>query len=232
GTVNFYRSGGGCANTGEIAAVFDHEWGHGMDANDATPGVSRPGEGIADLYAIYRLNDSSVGRNFRPGVNCDGFGDLCLDCTGVRETDWAKHASGEPHDVAWILSPTSGPGGGCGAPGIPGSTPCGGGTHCEGHVVSESGWDLVHRDLQGFEGSDFDYDLNTALELGTRLAYEGSGGVTSWYQCVTDGTGGCNSDSGYLNFLAADDDNGDLTDGTPHMTALFAAFDRHQIACP
>ncbi len=28
-TVNFYREGSGCGNTGEIAAVFDHEWGHG-----------------------------------------------------------------------------------------------------------------------------------------------------------------------------------------------------------
>ncbi|MCB1036314.1 MAG: hypothetical protein KDD47_20990, partial [Acidobacteria bacterium] len=28
GTVNFYTSGGGCANTGELAGVFDHEWGH------------------------------------------------------------------------------------------------------------------------------------------------------------------------------------------------------------
>ena len=34
GTVNFYRSGGGCANTGEIAGIFDHEWGHGLDDND------------------------------------------------------------------------------------------------------------------------------------------------------------------------------------------------------
>jgi trimeric autotransporter adhesin len=26
GSINFYRTGGGCRNTGEIAAVFDHEW--------------------------------------------------------------------------------------------------------------------------------------------------------------------------------------------------------------
>jgi hypothetical protein len=26
GNVNFYRSGNGCGNTGEIAAIFDHEW--------------------------------------------------------------------------------------------------------------------------------------------------------------------------------------------------------------
>src|SRR4030095_7753491 len=32
-TVNFFRSGGGCANTGEIAAVFLHDGGHGMDTN-------------------------------------------------------------------------------------------------------------------------------------------------------------------------------------------------------
>src|SRR5262249_42327008 len=34
GTVNFFKSGGGCANTGEIAGVFLHEWGHGLDEND------------------------------------------------------------------------------------------------------------------------------------------------------------------------------------------------------
>jgi hypothetical protein len=31
--------------------------------------------------------------------------------------------------------------------------------------------------------------------------------------------------------LAADDDNGDLDDGTPHMTAIFEAFHSHEIAC-
>lgn len=33
-----------------------------------------------------------------------------------------------------------------------------------------------------------------------------------------------------MNYLAADDD-GDLNDGPPHMTAIFATFDRHEIAC-
>ncbi len=66
GTVNFYRSGGGCSNTGEIAGVIDHEWGHGLDANDATPGIASPsGEGVADVYTALRLNDSCIGRNFQ-----------------------------------------------------------------------------------------------------------------------------------------------------------------------
>jgi len=222
GQMGFFTSGGGCANTGEIAGVFDHEWGHGMDFNSNASGISRPGEGIADIYAQNRLNDSCVGRGFLQNQTCSGFGDACLECTGVRESDWALQASGQPHDVDWILD--SCPSGF--------NTPCGRSTHCEGSIVAEAAWDLVHRDLQGFDGADFNQDLNTALELGTRLTYLGATNVVSWYQCVTDGTAGCNADGGYLNYLAADDDNGDLTDGTPHMSAIFAAFDRHQIACP
>ena len=34
-----------------------------------------------------------------------------------------------------------------------------------------------------------------------------------------------------MQWLAADDDNGSLNDGTPHMSAIFTAFDRHDIAC-
>jgi len=215
-TVNFYRSGGGCANTGEIAGVFDHEWGHGMDDNDANPSISNPGEGIADVYAAIRLDTSCIGRGFRLGTQCGGYGDPCIDCDGVRDIDWAKKASGQPHDVAWADA-------NCGSGG---STPCGGSTHCEGHVYSEAVWDLFNRDLPAAG-----FDHNTSLEIATRLTYLGAGAVGTWFQCVTDGEGGCNASGGYLNYLAADDDNGNINDGTPHMSAIFSAFDRHGIAC-
>ena len=40
----------GCANTGEIASIIDHEWGHGLDQNDVSVGISEPsGEGIAGM---------------------------------------------------------------------------------------------------------------------------------------------------------------------------------------
>jgi hypothetical protein len=94
-------------------------------------------------------------------------------------------------------------------------------------VPAEVGFDLVRRDLMA---APFNYDLNTALELGARLFFLGAAPVTNWYQCVA-GTAGCPATSGYMNLLAADDDNGNLADGTPHMTAIFAAFNRHGIAC-
>jgi uncharacterized repeat protein (TIGR01451 family) len=190
--------------------VFDHEWGHGMDDHDASPFVSNPGEGIADVYAYLRLGDSCIGRNFR-STPCGG----CTQCTGVRDVDWGKHFPAEPHDVAWIDA-------NCGS----GPAPCGGGVHCEGRVYAEAIYDLVNRDLPALYGMDHD----TALEVGTRLTYLGAGPVGTWYQCTTP-FGGCGADGGYLNFLAADDDNGNLADGTPHMTAIFSAFDRHGIAC-
>src|SRR6185436_19413030 len=52
------------------------------------------------------------------------------------------------------------------------------------------------------------------------------------HSCTCGGTAtGCGATNGYMQWLAADDDNGNLNDGTPHMTAIFNAFNRHGIAC-
>ncbi len=221
GGLSFFTDGGGCTNSGEIAGVVIHEWGHGMDGSDATPNISSPGEGIADIYASLWLNTSCIGRGFRPGIPCGGYGDPCTTCNGVRDIDWANRASGVPHDIAFIDSCPPGNSNG----------PCGGSSHCEGAVYSEAVWDLWHRDLTA---PPFDMSIETAREVTTRLTFVGAGAVGNWYNCV-DGAGigdGCNADGGYLNYLAADDDDGDLGNGTPHMSAIFAAFERHGIACP
>jgi hypothetical protein len=209
-TVNFYRSGNGCANTGEIAAVFDHEWGHGLDDNDVNGTIASPsGEGIADIYSTLRLNDSCIGRNFRPGVQCSGFGDPCTDCTGVRDIDYLKRASGNPHTYSWS------------------NANCGGAVHCVGSVYAEAVWSLWKRKLQS---SPFNLDNNTAQEIVTRLTYIGAGNTGTWFSGGPP-NGGCSSTSGYRNYLAADDDNGNINDGTPHMTAIWSAFDDQEIAC-
>ena len=86
----------------------------------------------------------------------------------------------------------------------------------------------------------YDEDMERAiahrmtLETATRLVYLGAENIGDWYQCVATPalqTAGCNADGGYLNLVAVDDDNGDLTDGTPHVEAIYNALARHQIAC-
>ncbi len=270
GTINFYREGPSasgsivCRNTGEIAAVFDHEWGHGMDNNDNIPDVSVPGEAYADIAALMRLNTSCIGRGFLKSLGdgtqenqvfCGGFGDACTSCSGVREIDWQKHVSGKPHDIDWVLSLNSEIPGGCTEPDVTpiptgqGTGPCGWGTHCEGNIVGEAVWDFAKRDLPcngaGWEDKQGGrcvgnaaptIDLNTALEISTRLFYLAGGGINQWYSCNPLAAAGENefggrlADSGYMQFLAADDDNGLLLDGTPHMKAIYDAFNRHNIA--
>ncbi len=208
--VNFYRSGGGCVNTGENAAVIDHEWGHGLDQNDATPGISAPsGEGIADVYTALRLNTSCIGRGFRATV-CSGYGDPCLTCTGVRDIDYLKRQSGNPHDYTWS------------------NANCGGTFQCIGGVYSEAIWSLWKRLLQA---APYNMDNNTAHEVTNRLTFLGAGNTGTWFSGGPP-NGGCGGSSGYMSFLAVDDDNGNLNDGTPHMTAIYDAFNDQEIACP
>ncbi len=241
-TVNFYRSGGGCRNTGEIAAIFDHEWGHGMDDNDTNGSISSPGEAVADMYAAMRLRTSCIGRGFfwtldrgcgqdsqGTGFNCSGYGDCCIDCTGVREIDFARHASGNPHTPQNFIGPNCSNGGFlCGILYCCG--PCANECHCEGMIPAETGWDLAARD---FQSAPFNFSPETAFIATEHLVYAGSGSITDWYTCSGDGASsdGCATNNGYMRWLSADDDNGNLNDGTPHMSAIYNAFNRHGIAC-
>jgi hypothetical protein len=235
-TINFYRSGGGCRNTGELAGVFDHEWGHGMDDNDANGTISNSGEGYADIAAIYRYQDSCVGHGFflPPAASCgltaDGTGrntdedqtagvHCATDCSGVRDADYLKHSDQLPDTALGHVCTRCNTGTG----------PCGRQVHCAAAPQRQAAWDLVARDLQQ---SPFNYDSQTAFLVGNRLFYQGSGNIGTWYACTCgSSSSGCGSTNGYIQWITADDDNGNLNDGTPHMTAIYNAFDRHGIAC-
>ena len=233
-SVGFFRdSGGPCRNTGEIAGVFSHEFGHGLDNNGTNPTVSSPAGGIADVHAFLRLHDGCVGRGFWKGQVCSGYGDPCdppvaTGCTGARQIDFMGHVCDRPHTVTWVTQGFSAAEcGGVPRPACPGSgttAPCGRGDHCEGMLVSETAYDLARRDLPAAG-----YDAHTSHELATRLFTIAAGPVAAWYTCQVGG--GCDAAGGYLNVLAADDDNGNLADGTPHMGAIRAAFERHEIHC-
>ncbi len=177
--VNFFRSGGGCRNTGEIAGIFDHEWGHGLDDNDANGVILSTGsEGIADIYANLRLSDSCVGRGFdAANAGCNGYGNPCIDpdgggplliCSGVRDFDWAHRSLNTPTTVTSIAS-------------------CGGEPHCVGFLNGETVWDLWNRDLTG---GTFNYSRNLAREIATQLTYYGVGAVNNWWSGAAP-NGGC-----------------------------------------
>ena len=106
-TVNFYRSGSGCGNTGELPGVSLHEYGHGLDSNDGNGSANHDqgtGETYGDFTAALQLHQSCIGSGFLGG-NCSGYGDACTSCTGVRDIDWAKHVSNTPHTVANFTQP-------------------------------------------------------------------------------------------------------------------------------
>jgi hypothetical protein len=233
-TINFFRSGGGCRNTGELAGVFDHEWGHGMDDNDANGSISNSGEGYADIAAIYRFQDSCVGHGFflPPAASCgltaDGTGrnvdedqtagvHCATDCSGVRDADYRKHSDGVPDTALGHVCSrcNTGPG------------PCGRQVHCAAAPQRQAAWDLVAQDLP-----NAGFSPQTSFVIGNRLFYQGSGNIGTWYACTCGGTSnGCGATNGYMQWITADDDNGNINDGTPHRTAIFNAFNRHGIAC-
>ena len=67
-SMSFFRSGGGCSNTGEIAAVFLHEWGHGMDQNSGGAASEYgTGEAVGDTFAFLETKDPCIGHNFIQG---------------------------------------------------------------------------------------------------------------------------------------------------------------------
>jgi hypothetical protein len=207
-----------------------------MDDNDANGFISNPGEGYADIASIYRLEASCVGHGFfwtanqGCGMTQDGTGfnndeaqvgpQHCdTDCSGVRDSDFDKHNPAGPDTaLGFVCNSCS-----------QSNAMCGRQTHCAGTPIRQMAWDLVARDLTG---PPFNMNSETAFITGNRLFYLGSGNVGNWASCTCGvSSDGCGATSGYMQWLAADDDNGNVNTGTPHMTALFAAYNRHGIAC-
>lgn len=66
-SINFFQEGGGCPNTGRVAGVVYHEYGHGINDRQYLQGGAQWGmtngamhEGLADVTAIYLQNEHFV----------------------------------------------------------------------------------------------------------------------------------------------------------------------------
>ena len=244
-----------CREAAENAPVAYHEWGHSLDDHDAAPGMSNSAEGYADLTALFHARNSCIAEGFYGpssaapcGVSSDGLGALtdsgtfvsgapvvcALECTGFRELDHdlletfaggASVPAATPENWACEVCPTSSYDG-----------PCGGQAHCEGQILGQMGWDFVNEFLPAM----YDYNEDTAYMVANRLHYQGSTNVSNWYSCDCNGgllsndlvSHGCTTTSGLWQWLVADDDDGDLSNRTPHWDAIMAAFEEHEIGCP
>ncbi|HEX7180287.1 MAG TPA: hypothetical protein VF756_00485 [Thermoanaerobaculia bacterium] len=233
-TVNFYRSGGGCSNTGEIAAVFLHEWGHGMDTNSGGAASDKgTGEAVGDTFAFLETKSGCIGPNFRPGVNCTN----CTNCTGVRDVKefslQGTKTIARPSTIADnngincdryacpynvnFFSPYQGPMGYQG--------------HCESHIASSANWDLAQA-LVARYGTTAGWAAMDAIWYKSLTPSKSAYRVASGGKCNPNAVvDGCGSSNWYTVFLAADDNDGNLSNGTPNACRIWDAFNAHGISC-
>ncbi len=234
GSVNFYRSGGGCSNTGELAAVFLHEWGHGLDSNTGgSANENASGEAVGDTFAFLETRDSCIGPNFRPGVPCYN----CTTCTGVR--DLGDFALGGARTLATPANVTSDTGIDCDRPtfacpyyrnGSPYWGPMRFQGHCESLIASTANWDLKNALIDEFGEAGWQKmdDIWYGSLVPSKSAYQVASGGT----CNANATvNGCGATNWYTVFLAVDDDDGNLANGTPNACRIWDSFNAHGIAC-
>lgn len=219
-TLNFYRSGGGCTNTGEIASIMVHEWGHGMDQNlGGLAPEQASNEAAGDTYAFLQTKDSCIGRNFQTTSAC------------LR--DLSAHAAGGPRTIARPSTIADNGGLNCDAFACPAFSrgPMGYQAHCESQIASTANWDLARRLVARWGPTD-------GWQRMERLWYLSVPTSQSAYQVVSGGTcnpsavvNGCGASNWYRVYLAVDDDDGNLANGTPNACRIWDAFNIHGIAC-
>ncbi len=171
-STNFYRSGDGCNNTGQIADVNYHEWGHGFHWYSIRAGIfdGSLSEGAADVVAFLQTGDSRIAPFF--GTNGSAIRDVSPN--QVYPQDFV------PNDYY---------------------------VHTNGLIFGGAMWDLLgllvakHGDVAGVAATE--QIFAGLLEGGTDIP----------------GT--------FAEALAADDDDGNLANGTPNQCEIIDAFGQH-----
>jgi Zn-dependent metalloprotease len=179
GTINFYIAGGGCANTGEMQQVVEHEFGHGVqdEVLGGGQGGQGLGEGNGDILGNLMTQDPIIGRGFYQG-NC---------VSGIRNS---LNTLRYPGDVV------------------------GQEIHYAGQVIAGFNWDA----MVGFQAA---YGTQTGTIMSAARWHNGR--VLLRPQTQPDQV---------LATFTADDDNGDLDDGTPNYDILCQAAMNHGFTCP
>ena len=111
------------------------------------------------------------------------------------------------------------------------SGPMGYQAHCESYIASTANWDLARRLVARWGETD-------GWKRMERLWYLSVPSTRSAYQVVSGGlcnpsavVNGCGASNWYRVYLAVDDDDGNLANGTPNACRIWDAFNIHGIAC-
>ncbi len=235
GSFSFSRSGEGCVNSAEVPGILLHEVGHAADSvlgGTAVEGAS--GEAQADIFAFLQTGDTCIGRGLRPGAPCHGCDPLC---TGVR--DLGMFAEGGAAPVASPATLEAPDGLACdrfACPYLGSSTlqgPLGYQAHCESQIASSALLDLYLR-LVAVRGESVGKRALEELWFASLPVLGGAYRLTSPGQiCQADNAAvdGCGAANWYSVLLMADDDDGNLANGTPNGCLIWDAFNVHGIAC-
>ncbi|MFN8547133.1 MAG: hypothetical protein U0527_03965 [Candidatus Eisenbacteria bacterium] len=97
--INFFKAGGGCTNTAQIADVVYHEYGHGDNQFAYAPAGPTGGEheGFADYHAATITDQPVIGRGFYTG------GGSLRTCDNNRQYPMPE-CGGEPHCEGEVIA--------------------------------------------------------------------------------------------------------------------------------
>ena len=173
-SINFFRQSQQCNNTGRVADIVYHEFGHGVHDHAVIQGVGAfdpaLSEGVSDYLAATITEDPAMGGGF-----------FLADDGPLRHIDPQGSEAVWPDDIA-------------------------GDPHTTGLIIGGALW-----------------DLRKAL-----VEKLGPAGVVAadrlYYQSIRRAV---DIPTMYFEALAADDDDGDLANGTPNECLINEAFRRH-----
>lgn len=174
--IFFLQGSSQCENTGRVADVLYHEFGHSFHFQSIIWGSGSfdgaLSEGLSDFMAATYTDDPGMGRGF---FNYDGNAPLRHIDPNDKEYIW-------PDDIA-------------------------GDTHQTGLIISGAFWDL-RKDLVAT------YGATEGAALVNRLFYAAMQRAADIPSC-------------YAEVLVEDDDDGDLSNGTPNSCAIREHFSAH-----
>jgi Zn-dependent metalloprotease len=175
--INFFKSSLQCGNTGEIASVIHHEYGHGIhiwltqNLTGRAPVNGAIKEAVADIVSNLLSDDPRIGLGFLKNGQGGGI---------IRNSD---NTLRYPENVVNAI-------------------------HDDGMILTGAVWDV--RKALGIEKTaqlymDAMFGVPDGSTLGEALA------------------------DYFLEFLIADDDDGNLSNGTPNSDVIISAFNAHGI---